>query len=106
MEELTFNLMFKYELFTKEIQQKFTEHEQKFLDHEQKFTDHETIFAEIDTALSQKPVSFNDFQTNGLEGEEEVEVDVEPEQESENESGENLSANLKNMIKQEFQGEE
>ena len=104
--EMLLNLMFKYELFTKEIQQKFTEHEQKFLDHEQKFSDHETIFAEIDTALSQKSVSFNDFHTNGLGEEEEVELEVEPEQESENESGENLSASLKNMIKQEFQGEE
>jgi hypothetical protein len=106
--EMLLNLMFKYELFTKEIQQKFLDHEQKFLDHEQKFLDHDTVFAEIDTALSQKPVSFNDFHMTGLEGGEELEaeLEVDPEQESENESGENLSANLKNMIKQEFQGEE
>jgi plasmid maintenance system antidote protein VapI len=83
--EMLLNLMFKYELFTKETQTRFSEQDNKFSEQEQRFVDHENVFSEIELSLSkQTPTSIEE---TVLE---------------EHEADQILSSDLKNLIKQEF----
>jgi len=85
--EMLVNLMFKFELFTKETND-------RLLHHENKFIEHENIFTEIESTLQQE--NRNDCGETVLG--ENVEENVE--QPGENETI--FSAELKNLIKQEF----
>ena len=127
IKELLLNLMFKYELFVKETNAKFSEHDAKFFEHntaiaehhakfsenevrfleneakflesDAKFADHENIFSEIEYKLSQQP---------NLEEEQTICEHAELDDGAHSDNSENsendkiLSAELKNIIKQEL----